>query len=216
MRLCSVGNCDRKHYTKGFCTKHYKQFINYGEILKRTKYDKNEFIIDGDICWVILYDIECNETARASFATKYYEQIYNSDLKWHFNGSGYAIAYWNDENGKQQSIFLHQAIIQLSDQIVKPGQEIDHKDGNKLNCLDDNLRICSVAQNKQNSKIQQNNTSGYIGVSWKKPIRKWAAYIYINGKNKFLGYFSDPKDAARAYNIAAIQHFGEFAVLNEI
>ena len=216
MKLCSVENCNRKYYAKELCRKHYQQFKIHGKVLKRTKYDKNEFIIDGDICWVVLYDIECIEVDRAKFYTKYYKQIYNSDLKWHHNGSRYAIAYWNDEDGNQQSIFLHQAIIQLSGQIVQPGEEIDHKDGDKLNCLDDNLRICSVAQNRQNSKIQKNNKSGYIGVSWKKPIKKWAAYICVNGKNKFLGYFSIKEDAARAYNIAAIKYFGEFAVLNEV
>jgi len=30
----------------------------------------------------------------------------------------------------------------------------------------------------------------------------------------FLGYFTDEVDAARAYDLTALEHFGEFASLN--
>lgn len=46
MRLCSVPNCDEKYYGKGYCEKHYKQIKKHGKILKRTKYDPNEIIIE--------------------------------------------------------------------------------------------------------------------------------------------------------------------------
>lgn len=40
------------------------------------------------------------------------------------------------------------------------------------------------------------------------------ARIVVDGKKLYLGQFSDPEDAARAYDAAADQHFGEFARLN--
>jgi hypothetical protein len=39
----------------------------------------------------------------------------------------------------------------------------------------------------------------------------WSAYIDVDDKRTFLGYFEDPEDAARAYDQAAIEYHGEFA-----
>ena len=93
---------------------------------------------------------------------------------------------------------------------------VDHKDGNGLNNQRENLREASVKDNIRNSKISRNNTSSYKGVSYHannktKPHR---AYITCNRKRIHLGYFSDIKDAAIAYNEAAVKYFGEFARLN--
>ena len=42
------------------------------------------------------------------------------------------------------------------------------------------------------------------------------ATIKINNIKIYLGLFTNPKDAAIAYNAAANNFFGEFAKLNEI
>ncbi len=39
MRLCNVDNCENKHEAKGFCKRHYKSYIRYGDPLQ---VDKNE------------------------------------------------------------------------------------------------------------------------------------------------------------------------------
>ncbi len=214
MKICSVENCDKKSKCHGLCIRHYNQMRVHGEITstsKRTQLDPNEFIIDGAICWVILYDTNCIEKARA----KYYDQISDTRLKWHLITPGYAQAVWSDETG-QHKILLHEAIFQLSGQEVPPGYEIDHKDGDKLNALDDNLRICTHTQNGQNRGKQKNNTSGQKGVSWSKRVQKWRSRIMVDSKEIHLGYFDTIEDAARAYNDTAIKYFGEFAQLNDI
>ena len=79
-----------------------------------------------------------------------------------------------------------------------------------------NLRNCTNAQNQGNQKKREGTTSRFKGVCWHKRDRKWSARIRKNGHRHNLGYFDDELDAAGAYNVAALELFGEFALLNII
>ena len=57
-------------------------------------------------------------------------------------------------------------------------------------------------------------SSKYKGLSWKPGKSKWQVTLYINGRQKSLGHFTDENAAARAYDIAAKRYRGQFAVLN--
>jgi hypothetical protein len=43
---------------------------------------------------------------------------------------------------------------------------------------------------------------------------KWMAYITLNRRQRYLGTFTTPESAARAYDAAPTRLFGEFARLN--
>lgn len=92
--------------------------------------------------------------------------------------------------------------------------EIDHWDRNKSNNRIENLRPCTRTLNNANQGIRCNNTSGYRGVSRKDS--KWLAQISVNKVHYRIGIFSTPELAALAYNRAAVQHFGDFAYINEV
>jgi hypothetical protein len=94
------------------------------------------------------------------------------------------------------------------------GYEIDHKDGDGLNNQRYNLRVTTHTQNMKNQRLRSNNTSGYKGVTWHKGAGKWYAQIQVDGKRTYLGLFTILEDAARAYDTAALEHYGEFARLN--
>ncbi len=89
---------------------------------------------------------------------------------------------------------------------------VDHKDNNGLNNTRENLRVCTNSQNQANSEKDSKNSSGYKGVYRDK--NKWRAELKKNGKKVLDKTFSDITDAARAYDKAAAEHFGEFAKLN--
>ncbi|MFA6972878.1 MAG: HNH endonuclease [Gallionella sp.] len=133
-----------------------------------------------------------------------------SQYKWHLSSSGYAIRYDCMKEGKSTSIFMHRQLLK-----TLPGRYVDHKNMNKLDNRMDNLRECSMRENKGNIKPYKNNKSGHKGVCWSYSTRKWMAQIKNkNGKNILLGFFVDKLDASKAYNKAAIKYFGSFARLN--
>ena len=98
------------------------------------------------------------------------------------------------------------------------GQQVDHIDGNGLNNCRSNLRLCTTSQNMANAGKYRGHeyTSRYKGVSRVASHRKFRAQICKDGKIHYLGYFHSEHDAARAYNAAAVDLFGEFAKLNVI
>ena len=91
---------------------------------------------------------------------------------------------------------------------------VDHKDRNEQNNHLSNLRWCTQKQNCQNRSKKKDTTSVYKGVCFYKKVNKWRAYINQNGHKIHLGYFSDEREAGRAYDRKASELFREFAVLN--
>jgi hypothetical protein len=53
-------------------------------------------------------------------------------------------------------------------------------------------------------------------VAFYRKGHNWRSQITVRGKQHFLGYFRFKIQAARAYNDAARQFFGEFAWLNPV
>ena len=92
-----------------------------------------------------------------------------------------------------------------------PEQEIDHIDGDKLNNVFSNLRLCTRAQNSWNSKRPISNRSGVKGVSWDKRSGRWVAHVKCNGKQHFLGGFSSIEQAAAVVTAKRAELHGEFA-----
>lgn len=93
---------------------------------------------------------------------------------------------------------------------------VDHQDGNKLNNSIKNLRWCNYAENNMNRKKRDNTSSIYKGVCWHEQRGKWISSIQINGRTKHLGYFINEKEAAEAYNKAAIARDSNFARVNNL
>ena len=205
MRLCEIEGCNRKHYGKGCCSKHYMQLRNHGKILSRTMFDPNEFIIENDVCRIKLYDRKGNERAEAIIDTEDYEKA--RGFKWCIWRNHKVYGY---KNGGFVS--LHRLVLPP----IPKNKEVDHHDSNSLNNRKSNLRICTHQQNMHNYKIPKNNTSGFKGVTWSPKSNQWRVRIQINYQTIRLGLFKNKIAAAKAYNKAAIKYHKEFARLNII
>jgi hypothetical protein len=120
----------------------------------------------------------------------------------------YAMAWFGDREKKGgRCRLMHSLILGAG-----PKQRIDHVNGDGLDNRRENIRFATHAQNIANSGLSKANRSGYKGVS--RHGSKWAAFITKDYKGHYIGLFSDPKEAARAYDEKARELFGEYARLN--
>lgn len=134
-----------------------------------------------------------------------------SQHRWHANDqptTTYALAH---RPGTDTAVIrMHHLVAGTPD-----GMDIDHANGDGLDNRRTNLRAGTRSQNMGNARRYRTNTSGYKGVSWRSDRGTWRAYIRVNYTRRYLGEYSDPWDAAQAYNAAAVEAWGEFAQLNE-
>lgn len=137
-----------------------------------------------------------------------YERL--SSNKWYCSAYGYAV---RTERASEKRIthWMHREVLECPQ-----GMEVDHINGNKLDNRKVNLRICSRKENCKNVSKSKINSSGYKGVSFHKQRNKFRAYITIENKQKWLGYYETALEAAIAYNSAALEYYKEFAKLNEV
>lgn len=147
-----------------------------------------------------------------------YDGEYFSQYKWFLNAGGYPVRMpWVNEGRGSSHIYLHREIVK-----PPPGMVVDHINRDKLDNRSCNLRSITKAQNTYNRSrygnrrfkgVTYGGTNGRTnmdGTKWTSK-RYWA---YFRGK--FLGSFATEEQAARAWDEAAYEVYGEFGVYNFI
>ena len=112
----------------------------------------NGYTIENNIIKMETYDNAGNVKHIIEYSVKYLADI--NPYRWMTTPDMYTHAYFYDENNIKQKMLLHKFLVHLSGREIPDGYQVDHKDRNKLNCLDDNLRVCTPSQNNQNQKGQ--------------------------------------------------------------
>lgn len=206
--MCEAPDCKNKAITKfknqWVCQKHKSQLKQNGKFLEKTIYDKNEIIIEGDFAYIILYNKQCEEIGKTKIDTKNINDIEN--YKWYLRPDGYVAT--NNYHGMY--MYLHSLICNKNDKYYT-----DHKDRNKLNNTEENLREANGSENQMNKGIRKNNTSGKVGVHWVENKGCWCAMICIDYKRINLGYFTNFDDAVNCRINAENKYFKDFRTINE-
>jgi hypothetical protein len=140
-----------------------------------------------------------------------YDGEYISQYRWCYDPrTGYAKAKINGKN-----VYLHH----LAGGMAPPGMWTDHKNRIKLDCRSCNLRWVTPSRSALNRhQALPKNARPYRGVSQGGSVvqgkryfsSKWVAQC----DSKYVGSYSTPEEAARAYDRAARATWGDDAVLN--
>ena len=144
-----------------------------------------------------------------------YEEL--NKYKWHAAWAPSTKSFYAARNSKQinnskrNTIYMHKELLSPA-----KGMQVDHINHDTLDNRRGNLRIATLSENRANSRIQANSTSGYKGVTWNLRNNKWWSQIVVNCKHEYLGSFTCLMKAAAAYNRAAAKYHGEFACINNI
>lgn len=176
------------------CHKHYLQMYRHGKI-RRTIYDPNKIIIDGDMTKIELYDTKGNVTGYSIIDT---EDIHKIEGYKFYARKGYTMG---SKKGKKK--FLHRIITDCPE-----GLFVDHIYGTTNDNRKYNLRICTKSQNSKNMR------KGHIAGITKVPSGNYQAGITVNYKFIYLGTFPNREEAENARVEAEIKYYGEFSPNN--
>ena len=89
---------------------------------------------------------------------------------------------------------LHRFVLGLANDDPR---QVDHIDGDPLNCQRANLRVCTDALNAQNQG-SRGGSSRYRGVTWDRARGKWMASATLNGRRTTIGRFDTEQEANAA------------------
>lgn len=139
-----------------------------------------------------------NKGEEFYFDLEDYDKI--KDYCWRMN-HGYIEA--NDSN--HENVKMHRLVTDFKYEFV------DHKNRRRNDNRKKNLRPATKSENSQNQSKKKNNTTGFIGVAWRKRDRVWSANIRVNGKQKWLGQFQTKEEAIMARLKAEKEYYKNFA-----
>ncbi|MDB4893595.1 MAG: hypothetical protein JWL61_5450 [Gemmatimonadetes bacterium] len=121
-----------------------------------------------------------------------------------------AFSTWDSSKKRSARHFIHREILPDID-----GLQVDHANRIRLDNRRGNLRRATPSLNTANRERPHHAkppSSRFRGVTARQG--KWQAGLKVHRRFRFLGLFKNEEDAARAYDRAAVQAFGAFAVVN--
>lgn len=131
------------------------------------------------------------------------------------SNSGYLCVGLLNTNGKK-NCFVHRLVAESFIEGFNSDLEVDHIDRNRTNNCIINLRSATSSQNNGNSYKRSTASSKYKGVHWCNRLRRWVAKIEMGGNRYSLKSYRYEENAALAYNLSALEVFGEFAAINKL
>lgn len=165
------------------------------ETIKRTS-SKHNIIHYDNYCEFLIEDIHCIVDADlVQEIVKY---------SWYLNTRGYP-----QSRVDGSMTLLHRFVMELNGVDIYEPLIVDHINNNKLDNRFVNLRLNTRTGNSHNRS--KKHSKNYIGVILDERSKKFEANIQKDGIKYYLGRYDSEEKAALAYDIKAIELYGEFA-----
>lgn len=193
---CDVIDCPKPRIAKRLCTRHWQQLHKLGEVRTKISRQSSPIIVLEDHARVALLDHYDNIVGWTLISLVDVQRV--KGLRLHSDKGAYALL-------SPTRLYLHRFLISSS-------SEVDHRNRDGLDNRRENIRPATHAQNGAN-KV----STRVKGV--RKRGNRWEAHISAKNtgrKYRHLGLYDTETEAAGAYNKAALERWGEFAVLNPI
>jgi len=189
--VCAVEGCKDAYFAKGHCKIHFLRMLRHGNTERiyedHSMADSSEYGI-----WLNIKQ-RCSNPKSPSYEN-YGGRGITMDRIWQTSFSAFY-----DYMGPRPS---HKYSVERMD--------------NNGNYEPGNVKWGTYSEQGHNQRLRNTNTSGYKGVSYRKDIQKWAAAIAYEGKQYHLGLYDTAKEAALAYNEAAMRYYKDSKYLNII
>ena len=183
-RICSVEDCEIKHYARSYCRKHYNKCMKYNNPLAGgQRYSSPDESLARRV----------KKNGSCSVWTGYKNHL----------GYGYI---WVDSKSRS----VHRYVWEQAYGPIPPGKEIDHKCWNRACVNLDHLRVVSRSENNQYlSSAAKNSTSGARNVYPQNG--KWFVAVGKRGVRHYYGTFETIEEAVLVAEQARKDLFGDYA-----
>lgn len=192
------------------CSKHMHQYLKYGEFkdnIQRTNSDLNDYVIDYDTRTVTFNIYNQKNVKNGEFIVDLDDIELVKYHKWRLNHAHVCTGV--PAYGTQRD--LSHVILGITKQQCQGGVVVDHINGNAFDNRRCNLRVCKQSQNVLNKSFMSNNTSGFIGVTYRKDRDRYDPEIRFGKTRCHLGYTRTLEEAVYKRYVAESYIFGEYA-----
>jgi hypothetical protein len=115
------------------------------------------------------------------------DQALAEGCRWSLHSDGYAYRQ-PVINGRKTTLFLHRVVMGVQ---PHDGQQVDHRNGDRLDCRRSNLRIVTHAEQRQNVARNPDRR----GVYFARHRNKWYAQVKHRGKHHTAPYRGSREEA---------------------
>ena len=116
---------------------------------------------------------------------------------WYRGENGYIVIDQKTESGGTTQVALHRLVYELAFGPLKPGQFVEHLDGDQDNNKVENIEIV-------NTRAYLDSMTKRKGYFWNTHKQLWQSHISFNGKTKILGLFKTEMKAYEAHMKARV------------
>lgn len=107
---------------------------------------------------------------------------------------------------KGQSSLLHRAIWEAAYGPIPEGMEVDHINCDPQDNRLENIRLVTSQQNKMNTRLRHDSSTGLKGLSWDSTRGRWIAHVTLNRKTTAKRFDCKLDAVAYLYRLRAELH----------